>query len=57
MLRYASMTACSIVAQLMQCLVVPATRDVDLQQQQLMAPLQLLLSWVADRNTLGYELK
>ncbi len=57
MLRYASMTACSMAAQLMQCLVMPAMQDVGLQQQQLMAVLQLLLSWFADRNTLGYELK
>jgi len=43
----------------MQSLVVPATLDVGAQQQQqqLMAPLQLLLSWFADRDTLGYELK
>ena len=55
MLRYASMTACSFAAQLLQCLVLPATLDAGYQRQELMTPLQLLLCWVADQNTLGYD--
>ena len=54
MLRYANMTAYSISAQLLRCLMSAASADQDLQQQDVMAPLQLLLCWFADRKVCGY---
>lgn len=55
-LRYAIMTACRLAAQLLRRLVVAGTIAAEQQRQDLMAPLQILLSWLADRGADGYTL-
>ena len=54
MLRYANLTAYSLAALLFRRLTSAETVEAEQQRQELLAPLQLLVSWLADRGAHGY---